>query len=77
MIELEKGVKLYSQAEESKLEKQFHDIFLFKMLELNSDFRDAYRVDSQSTNPIIKIYHFGEGPFAEDKKKIKRRYVLK
>jgi phenylacetate-CoA ligase len=76
LVELTNDTKPLNESDTVVLEQKLHDIFLDKMLQINQDFRDAHRVDSKSTDPKVKIYSFGQGPFAEDKEKIKRRYVL-
>ncbi len=76
-IELNKEVPALSESQVVDLQKIFHDIFLEKMLKTNQDFRDAYRVEPISSDPIIKIFSYSEGPFKEDTQKIKRKYVIK
>jgi phenylacetate-CoA ligase len=75
LVELKKGRKISGKTLVN-LEKRYHDIFLKRLLEVNDDYRDAYRIDPQSTDPIVGIYKFGEGPFAEDRGKTKKKYIL-
>jgi phenylacetate-CoA ligase len=77
LVELTRDTKPLSESENIVLEQKLHDLFLNKMLQINHDFRDAHRVDPKTTDPKVKIFSFGQGPFEEDEKRIKRRYVLK
>ncbi len=77
LVELTNDTKPLRESEITALEQKLHDLFLAKMLEINQDFRDAHRVDPETTDPKVKIFSFGQGPFADDKKMIKRRYILK
>lgn len=76
LIELDKNYKFATKDEIKNLKNKLHNIFMKSMIEMNGDFRDAYRVDPKCLNLIIKIYPYNSGPFVEDKKKIKRRYIL-
>lgn len=77
LVELTKDTKPLSESDTVVLEQKLHDLFLNKMLQINNDFRDAHRVDPKTTDPKVKIFSFSQGPFAEDKKKIKRSYIVK
>lgn len=77
LVELTPDTKPLNESETIMLGQKLHDLFLSKMLQINQDFRDAYRVDPKTTDPKVKIYSFGQGPFTEDKKRIKKRYIVK
>jgi len=73
LVEHKRGVKISSETEKTKLEKEYHDLFLRKLLEVNKDFGHMYRHNSK-IDPVIKIYAFGKGPFAYGGK-IKCHYI--
>lgn len=58
------------------LEQEIHDSLLPRLLSINSDFKDAFRVDKISSDPIIKVFPRNTGVFAEDGI-IKRRYIVR
>ena len=57
------------------LEKKLHAVFFAKLTEVNAEFRRAVAANPVASKPVIRVHRFGEGPFAEDKTKIKARYV--
>jgi len=59
------------------LAARLRPLILAKLLEANADFRGAYHENPTSTEPVVTVYADGEGPFAEDKNRLKRRYVLR
>jgi phenylacetate-CoA ligase len=75
-IELNPEIKELSESEQVKLEQKLHDISLAKLLEVNADFKKSHLDNPKNADPIVRIYLFGEGPFSEDKKFIKRRYIF-
>jgi phenylacetate-CoA ligase len=75
LLELKKDVAP-TPKERGKLEKKYHDILLERLLELNLDFADAYKINPKVVDPIVKIYQFNEGPFAQ-KLVTKEKYILK
>lgn len=75
LVELKKDAKI-SLEKMVDLERKYHDIFLDKLLETNDDFRDAHEIDPKSTDPLIEIYTYGQGPFAKDKKRTKPRIIV-
>jgi phenylacetate-CoA ligase len=64
LVELKKGI-YPSPEKKQQLEKKYHDIFLNKLLEVNTDYKKSFEEDRKTADPIIKIYRFGEGPFAK------------
>jgi phenylacetate-CoA ligase len=77
LVELNKNSKPLTESETAELEQKLHNLFLAKMIEINQDFRDAYRADPKSCDPKVKIFGYGQGPFEKDKKKIKRSYIVR
>jgi phenylacetate-CoA ligase len=75
LLELKKDFMLTPE-ERKKLEKKYHDILLEKLLRLNLDFADTYKINPKIADPIVKIYQFNEGPFAQ-KLVTKEKYILK
>lgn len=71
LVELKEGVKL-----KDGMVKFYHDLFLRKLLELSFDFNNAYKNNPQSCDPLIKIYRFSQGPFAEEEERIKQKHIL-
>lgn len=57
----------------SELKKEIHSTILDKLLAVNDDFADAYRIDPDSLNPEIVIFEYDEGPFKH--KSIKHKYI--
>jgi phenylacetate-CoA ligase len=76
LVELDKNYKYMTKEEIKDLKNKLHDVFMKTVIEMNGDFRDAYRVDPKCLDLIIKVYPYNLGPFIEDKKKIKRKYIL-
>lgn len=58
------------------LEKKYHKIILKQLLKVNSDFAVAYRSDPIYCSPVIKIYNYAEGPFAEDHQRTKPKLLI-
>ena len=47
------------------------------MLESNSrDFRDAVAESPSTAEILVELHRPGEGPFAENSRRIKRRYII-
>ncbi len=72
LIELNKGLSI-DEGNINKLKKDIHSSVLDKLLDVNEDFRDAYRLDPDSLNPEIILFENGKGPFKH--KAIKHKYV--
>jgi len=75
LVELKKDKKVSGKTL-TDLEDRYHDIFIVRLLKVNADYQDAYRIDPKSTDPIVKIYSFGTGPFAKDQSRTKKKYIL-
>jgi len=76
LVELDRNYRFASKDEINILKNKLHDIFMKTIIEMNGDFRDAFRVDPKCLDLIIKVFPYNSGPFTEDKKKIKRKYIL-
>jgi len=74
-LELKRG-KYLLKSQLSSLNKKYHHLILNHLTEKNPDFSQAYSEDPKSCNPLIKIYSFREGPFAEDAKRTKPRFIV-
>ena len=75
-VELKEGFIKISAQDKAKLIKKYHNIFLAKLTDLNCDFRNAYENNTESCDPQIRIYRFGQGPFTNEENRIKQRHVL-
>lgn len=71
LLELKEGINV-----EDEMVRNYHDLFLSKLQDLNFDFAHAYKNNPQSCDPLIKIYEFGQGPFAGEKNRIKQKHIL-
>lgn len=76
MIELMEGEKC-SRYRTSALKRRYRDLVLERLLRVNLDFADSYRIDRKICNPKIEIYPFGAGPFENDLGRTKPRLVVK
>ncbi|MBO0790089.1 MAG: hypothetical protein J2P36_03960 [Ktedonobacteraceae bacterium] len=47
-----------------------------KLCEVNADFRQSTQEDQSATDLHIRLHRTGEGPFAQNNGRIKRRYIL-
>jgi len=77
LVELTEDSGSLTESQMAELQIELHDLFLENIKKVNEDFRDAYRADPAGCDPKVKIFIYGQGPFAEDKKKIKRNYIYK
>ncbi|MBU4486728.1 MAG: phenylacetate--CoA ligase family protein [Candidatus Delongbacteria bacterium] len=59
-----------------KLKKQFADSILQNLIELNADFREAWREYPDTLVPEIHLFREGEGPFKPDEGKIKQARII-
>jgi phenylacetate-CoA ligase len=60
-----------------ELRATFRETMLHRLVDLNADFREAWREYPDTLVPEIQLYRVGEGPFAGDKGKIKQTRFLK
>jgi phenylacetate-CoA ligase len=74
-LELQPSVKL-TKVEEKKLENYYSNKILTYLLKINFDFKDAYDINKEVLTPKIRIYSFREGPFKEEKDRIKPKLIL-
>ena len=56
----------------SALEEKFEQRIVKCLLELNSDFHEAWQEYPEELKPLISLYSPGQGPFAEDSGRIKQ-----
>jgi len=76
-LELKKGVKLLKSNEADSLCKTLQNSILQALLLSNHDYCDAYKRNAVVCKPCVEIHEFGEGPFRDDKNKIKIDYIYK
>ena len=74
-LELKRG-KYLPKSQLSSLKEKYYHLILNHLTEKNPDFGQAYSEDPKSCDPLIKIYSFKEGPFAEDAKRTKPRLII-
>jgi phenylacetate-CoA ligase len=60
-----------------ELERRFSESIMRHLIELNADFKEAWREYSETMTPKIQLYRTGEGPFKEDSQRIKQARFLK
>ncbi len=60
-----------------ELQATYRETMLHRLVELNADFREAWKEYPDTLVPEIQLYRLGEGPFAGDKAKIKQTRFLK
>lgn len=76
LVELDKDYKFKDDKEMEKMKDKLHNVFMNAIMQMNGDFADAFRVDPKCLDIIVKIYPYNSEPFAKDKYKIKRKYIL-
>jgi len=59
------------------LQEAFATAMLRRLIELNADFREAWKEYPDALVPRVELYRRGEGPFANDSGKIKQGRVLR
>ncbi|MDP2930357.1 MAG: hypothetical protein Q8N56_01990 [bacterium] len=74
-LELKTGITPPAGNDLETEKKRYQKIFLDKILTVNKDFKYVYDARPEQMKPVIEIHAFGEGPFAQDKGKIKRSYI--
>lgn len=60
-----------------ELKRHFSESMLHHLLELNADFREAWREYPETLVPEVHLYRPGQGPFKEDARRIKQVRLLK
>lgn len=65
-----------SEEPDAALACRFADSIVPRLVELNADFREAWREYPDTLVPDIELYRIGEGPFARDQGKIKQSRLL-
>ncbi len=74
-LELKSGLN-FSAIEIQKIEKKYLNLIHKKLLETNIDYKDAHRLNSKLTMPIVKVFHHGNGPFKESHAKPKSEFLI-
>jgi phenylacetate-coenzyme A ligase PaaK-like adenylate-forming protein len=65
-----------SREPDAELARRFSASILSRLVELNADFREAWREYPETLVPEIRLYRLGEGPFAADAGRIKQARLL-
>jgi phenylacetate-CoA ligase len=65
-----------SREPDPELARRFSASILSRLVELNADFREAWREYPETLVPEIRLYRLGEGPFAADAGRIKQARLL-
>lgn len=60
-----------------RLIKEFEEHILKHLIELNSDFNEAYKENKKALTPIIELYDIGEGCFEMKEGQIKQKRIIK
>lgn len=76
LVELSQNTRSLTESDTVVLGSKLHDLFLEKILKTNHDFRYVNHVDPVLTDPVVRIYPHGQGPFDDDRDRIKRRYII-
>lgn len=63
--------------EDTALAERIRERVLQRLLEANRDFRAAYSEDSTVGEIQVRLHATGDGPFAVNRNRIKRRYILR
>jgi phenylacetate-CoA ligase len=58
------------------LRQSLQEALLSKLCELNADFRQAVHEDERASELQIVLHQAGQGPFAQNAGRIKRRYII-
>lgn len=62
--------------DEKVIVEYYHDTIVKRLLKINQDYAIAFRTDPKSADPIISMHEYGKGPFAEDHKKTKDKFII-
>jgi phenylacetate-CoA ligase len=65
-----------SREPDAELSRRFSASILSRLVELNADFREAWREYPETLVPEIQLYRLGDGPFASDAGRIKQARFL-
>jgi len=75
LLELQPSVELQNEGR-IQLQRHYKKKILNHLLRTNFDFKDAYSIRQETLIPKIKIYSFREGPFREEKNRIKPKLII-
>jgi len=76
LLEMKAGIS-HNKKRVEKIKKQYHDLILHQLKEVNFDYADAYRIDRKVCDPRIIIFEAGKGPFEDDLRRTKPKLLLK
>jgi phenylacetate-CoA ligase len=60
-----------------ELKRRFSESMLMQLRELNADFREAWKEYPEAMVPDVQLFHVGQGPFADDARKIKQARLIR
>jgi len=58
------------------IEEKITTNLISHLRQINNDFKEAWNEYPDALQPIVKLYGFGQGPFATDKEKIKQKRLV-
>jgi phenylacetate-CoA ligase len=73
-LELKKGVKIPEKNLE-RTKKKYHDLIVKQLTKVNLDYADAFKADPLVADPVIEIFSEATGPFQNDYKKTKTKFL--
>lgn len=60
-----------------ELNKRFSESIVRRLIDLNADFREAWRESSETMSPKIQLFYLGDGPFKDSSGKVKQTRFIK
>ncbi|MBE9566353.1 MAG: phenylacetate--CoA ligase family protein [Proteobacteria bacterium] len=75
LLELSRDAGSPTDAEKGQIASRLKYVILAKLVETNRDFREAHYENPTSTEPVVTVFAHGEGPFADERTRLKRRYT--
>ncbi|MFC1582429.1 phenylacetate--CoA ligase family protein [Planctomycetota bacterium] len=69
--------ELLDMAQKAAVEEKLSNIFSPELAKLSSDYKKAKEEYPEAVEPILRTYGLNEGPFEENRNRIKKRYVKK
>lgn len=74
-LELREDAPWPGHRERAALETRLGERILTALCETNTDYRDAYQNNPATCRPLVRLFAYGEGPFQDSGRRIKRRYL--
>lgn len=74
-LELKPGLKI-EKHNIGTLKMKYHDLILNRLLKVDQDYAISYKTDPRSADPEIIIHEYLKGPFKDDYKKQKERFII-